>query len=258
MTEGMAHYNFALYTISTLETIPTQCDENILNNPDIESMCAYFPNGNASFISAWETIMMSDIIQTNYLILPISEWLYFYDSNNNVDHIKRLYSFAETPLVISYNQNMPGRELHLSIDENIPEILSKPNTVVNLNDLGITKYQLIDNSTSLEQPIQNQAVQMTQNVSQAEQTNNNASVIKGAYNCEDFGSMKKALDFFKENGFHKDNDPYNLDGDGNGIPCESIGETVGEDSRCPAGKSWVSPFTRKDGANVKGHCRKKR
>lgn len=44
---------------------------------------------------------------------------------------------------------------------------------------------------------------------------------KGNYNCDDFDTQKEAQKFFKKHGGPQE-DPYNLDGDGDGRACESL------------------------------------
>ncbi|MFT4038134.1 MAG: excalibur calcium-binding domain-containing protein [Thermomicrobiales bacterium] len=44
---------------------------------------------------------------------------------------------------------------------------------------------------------------------------------KKDYNCSDFKTQKEAQKFFKRHGGPQQ-DPYNLDGDGDGIACESL------------------------------------
>jgi hypothetical protein len=41
-------------------------------------------------------------------------------------------------------------------------------------------------------------------------------------NCKDFDTHAHALSFFKGTGGSKTNDPYHLDGDHDGNPCESL------------------------------------
>lgn len=77
------------------------------------------------------------------------------------------------------------------------------------------------------------------------------------YNCTDFSSPAEAHAFFLAQG-GPEYDPNNLDGNGNGIACEKGSDNAESDSSnlCPPGKHWVRPYTRTDGANVRGHCRK--
>ncbi|WP_100398730.1 excalibur calcium-binding domain-containing protein [Bacillus sp. FJAT-44742] len=41
-------------------------------------------------------------------------------------------------------------------------------------------------------------------------------------NCGDFDSGAEVWDFWESNGYHSQNDPHGLDGDSDGIPCESL------------------------------------
>ncbi len=91
--------------------------------------------------------------------------------------------------------------------------------------------------------------------------------------CVDF-TTKEAAQTASANG-----DPHNLDGDNDGEACEwGVGLQAmkhytkpipkptppksnppysGGSSRCGSGKTYVSPYTRRDGTRVKGHCRSK-
>jgi hypothetical protein len=42
------------------------------------------------------------------------------------------------------------------------------------------------------------------------------------YNCSEFRSWREARDFFKRTGGTENNDPYGLDTDHDGIPCEYL------------------------------------
>lgn len=46
------------------------------------------------------------------------------------------------------------------------------------------------------------------------------AVDPSAYDCNDFFSHAEAQAFFEDN--NPENDPYHLDGDGDGIACESL------------------------------------
>jgi hypothetical protein len=40
--------------------------------------------------------------------------------------------------------------------------------------------------------------------------------------CSDFATQQEAQDFWDRNGYSATNDPYGLDGDADGIPCEEL------------------------------------
>lgn len=44
----------------------------------------------------------------------------------------------------------------------------------------------------------------------------------GDVNCDDFNTHRQAQDFFKGTGGSRNNDPYGLDSDGDGIACETL------------------------------------
>lgn len=45
---------------------------------------------------------------------------------------------------------------------------------------------------------------------------------EGTVNCSAFETGGEVWDFWTEHGYHADNDPEGLDGDSDGIPCESL------------------------------------
>ncbi len=47
------------------------------------------------------------------------------------------------------------------------------------------------------------------------------SYESGDYDCSDFDSQEEAQEFFEDNG-GPDDDPHNLDRDGDGVVCESL------------------------------------
>jgi len=44
------------------------------------------------------------------------------------------------------------------------------------------------------------------------------------YNCDDFSTKEAVMEFWYENNYSAENDPNNLDGDGDGYPCEVTSE----------------------------------
>lgn len=81
------------------------------------------------------------------------------------------------------------------------------------------------------------------------------------YNCSDFATENEAQEHFLAAG-GPSSDPNDLDRDGDGYACEYdprqeiARPATPTSSRCPAGEHWVNGYTRKGGANVRGHCRK--
>lgn len=84
------------------------------------------------------------------------------------------------------------------------------------------------------------------------------SHLYGNYDCKDFSSQAEAMRFFISNGFNANYDPYNLDADNNGIPCEIFQNKSSYSNQCPTNESWVNSYIKKNGTRVRGHCRKKR
>jgi hypothetical protein len=57
---------------------------------------------------------------------------------------------------------------------------------------------------------------------QARRRGNNDQSGSTDRNCSDFATQAEAQAFWDAKGYSASNDPHNLDGDGNGIPCESL------------------------------------
>jgi hypothetical protein len=225
MTLGTDYYNFSLYSIGTLMTVPTQCDEYARNDVNMEWICANYPQGYEAFIGNWEAIVASEIIKSTYQITPISDWVYFNDTDRSIDFYAKAYTFNTTTMLVAYDPSEQGREIFLGVGSLISSMMANASGVLNMNPLSASTP---------------------------------STTVIGSYNCEDFNGQEEAQAFFDSNGFSNDYDPYNLDANNNNIVCEVIGETVEDGSQCPPGESWVDPYVRSDGVQVKGHCRKRR
>ena len=188
-------------------------------------MCAYYPQGHDAFITTFEQIVTSPIIQANYAISPATDWQFFNEVDGTVDFYGKGYYFGQTQIIIVYDPSEQGREVFIGVSPAVMSIMVDA-----------------DSSLNISAPVAHSAT----------------PTITGSYNCIDFPTQADAISSFNSSGFSASYDPYNLDADNNGIPCESIGETTGDSDQCPAGEYWVDPYTRSDGVEVRGHCRKKR
>lgn len=238
MNQEEIHYNLALYSISILESVPTLCDESAIDDPNTEWICAYYPNGYEAFINAWEEIANSQIVQENYALIPFTDWMYFDETDGTVDFYAKAYELGDVQLIVAYDPSEQGREVFIGVGSLVKAVMDTAS-----GSLGIT-------------PVVN--VSESQGISNLNDSVPNIQPDIGSYNCDDFLSQDEAIAFFKERGFSATYDPYRLDADDNGIPCEQPGETMEDSSLCFVGEYWVDPYTRKDGANVRGHCRKRR
>ena len=115
--------------------------------------------------------------------------------------------------------------------------------------------------TRFKTPQQNGYVVVIKRIRRALNTTKSKALavfLSGSYSCKDFNNQAEAMQFFKENGFNASYDPYNLDADNDGIPCEALQNQYSYTSQCAANQSWVNGYVRKNGTKVRGHCRKKR
>jgi hypothetical protein len=49
---------------------------------------------------------------------------------------------------------------------------------------------------------------------------------EGTINCDEFNSGQEVWEFWEEHGYSSENDPERLDGDSDGVPCESLTENM--------------------------------
>lgn len=216
---------FAKDVIKLMSSKPATCDEAALNSRTIKWTCAPFSQGYESFVQSWEDLSNSANFKSTYPISALTPWMYFLE-NDTIDFYAKGYQLGNSKILIAHDPSEKGREIFIGIGPSTLQIM--------VNSDG-----LLENATLREaKPGKNH--------------------LKSSYNCVDFASKDEAHKFFIANGYNAQFDPFNLDADGNGIPCESTGSVASDSSQCPIGKSWVAPHTRSNGSQVKGHCRKRR
>jgi len=236
------NYNFALYSLQTLGSSISACDEAAVNEQNVEWMCGSYSLDFESFVASWENLTGSESIISAYGTLPYSDWMYFYNDDGTLDFYGKIYSFKDSMLLVGYDPSEKGREVFIGISPLMAKMEDFSSGNVDFSQSSIK--QLIHHPSNMNQASNNLP------------TSNNS--LAGSYNCEDFVSQEAAQAFFDANGFSATYDPYGLDFDNNGFPCESIGETTEDSPQCPPDHTWVRPHVRSNGSHVKGYCRKRR
>ena len=206
------------------------------------------------FIKAWERIAVSEEIKGNFSVNSTSEWMIFND-RKGLDFYAKSYDVSGAKVLIAYDPSETGREIFIGNGPPITSIMSASAGKLNTSFLGETPTPKV---TTVELPL----VGGTSTSSSVTEKPSTISSTIGSKNCSDFDNQRDAIAYFRENGFGANYDPYGLDADNNGIPCESFSRSSGVPSttasKCPTGKTWVSAYTRKDGRRVRGHCRTRR
>ncbi len=242
MVIGSDNYNFALYSLQTIGSTLSTCDAAAISEENAEWMCGSYGSDFESFVSSWENLTGSESIMSAYQIHPYSDWMYYYEPDGSLDYYGKIYSFKDTMLLAAYDPSEIGREIFIGISPFMANMVDFADGKVDFSQSTIAN--LIHHPASINK--------ISGTVS------NPKTTVTGAYNCEDFATQAAAQAFFDSNGFSATYDPYGLDFDSDGMPCESIGETVSDSEQCPPDHTWVSPHIRTDGVHVRGYCRKRR
>ena len=224
MNTATSHYKFATKAMDNLDSSVADCDSYALQDPEIEWVCGSYTQDHQSFMDSWEALMQS----LDYQLIQHSDWSVFYDVNNSVDFYGKTYYLDETEMLVAFDPSETGREIFIGASPQVFSLIA-----------GADKY-----------------VKTTSNTSTPLITSSQFD-LSGSYDCKNFKSQSEAVQFFTSNGFNSEYDPYNLDADNNGIPCEVFQDEINYSSQCSANKYWVNSYTRKNGTKVKGHCRKR-
>ncbi len=228
---------FTDYLFTELNAHKSDCDSTAINDTSTEWICAGYSYNHLKFIEAWEKLYSSEKFKKQFALTQKHDWMYFNDENGGIDFYGKGYSIQNNQVLLAFDPSELGREIFVGVNPNILAIFQ-----------GATGS--LGGTTSLVKVPENTQQQKIQSL---------VSDTKGTFNCRDFKNQKEAIAFFQSRGFSSTYDPYGLDADNNGIPCESISRNVvSQSSKCPSGKSWVAPYKRKNGTRVRGHCRKRR
>ncbi len=223
MNTDTTHYNFALKAINSLGSSVADCDSYALQDIETEWICGSYAQDHKSFINNWEALEQSFAHQ----LIPYSDWLIFRNTDNSVDFYGKTYYFNGTEMLIAFDPSEIGREVLIGVSPQVFLLVARADIYV---------------ETTLDTP----------------KTTSAQPHVYGNYDCKNFNTQAEAIQFFKSNGFNSDYDPYNLDADNNGIPCEVFQENDSYSNQCSTGENWVNSYVRKNGTRVRGHCRKRR
>lgn len=223
MNTTTEYYSFAVKAIKSLDSSLADCDSYALKDSETEWVCGSYSKGYQDFMGNWEAVTKS----FDQRLVQHSDWSVFYDNDNSVDFYGKTYYFNETEMLVAFDPSETGREIFIGVSPQVFLLISKADKYVGTTpNIPKTNYLQPD--------------------------------LYGSYDCKDFNSQIEAIEFFTSNGFNSDYDPYNLDADNNGIPCEVFQDEINLSSQCSASRYWVNAYTRKNGTKVEGHCRKRR
>jgi DNA uptake protein ComE-like DNA-binding protein len=132
MTSQTFHYNFSLYMINALGSIPTECDGTAKQDTAIEWMCAYYSNGFDAFKTYWDSYLTSETIATSYKIQAITDWQPFNNEDGTLDFYAKTYSFENGKLIAAYDLSEAGREIFIGF-EGVTNSVQTPSVNSSLN-----------------------------------------------------------------------------------------------------------------------------
>lgn len=220
MNKDATHYSFATKTINSLGGSIADCDSYAIQDPETEWMCGNYDQDYKSFMNDWEVVAES----FSHQLIPYSDWFVSYDADSSVDFYGKAYYFNTTEVLVAFDPSETGREVFICVSPYV--FLLTANTD--------TYFETTPKITSAE------------------------SHLYGGYDCKNFSSQTEAMQFFISNEFNANYDPYNLDADNDDIPCETFQNKSSDSNQCSTNESWVNSYVKKNGARVRGHCRKKR
>ena len=220
MDRDATYYNFSKKVLNSLGSSVATCDSYALQDSDTEWMCGNYDQDYKNFMNDWEDVSES----FSHQLIPYSDWFVSYDTDSSVDFYGKAYYFNRTEILVAFDPSETGREIFIGISPYVFLLMADTDTY----------FETMPKTPSAE------------------------SHLHGNYDCKDFNSQAEAMQFFISNGFNANYDPYNLDADNNGIPCEIFQNKSSYSNQCSTNESWVSSYVKKNGTRVRGHCRKKR
>ena len=223
MDREATHYNFSKKALNSLGSSVATCDSYALQDPETEWLCGSYGENQTRFIVDWE----SSVKSIRHQLTPYSDWFVSRDDEGAIDFYGKAYYFNEKKMLVAFDPSETHREIFIGVSPNI--------------------FLLADSAESYLKTKPN-----IQKMTLAE------TLLFNSYSCKNFDSQVEAMQFFKEHGFNAGYDPYNLDADNDGIPCEVFQNQRSYTNQCTANESWVNGYVRKNGTRVHGHCRKKR
>ena len=222
MDTNTAHYSFATKVINSLGSSEAVCDSYALQDTETEWICGSYAQDYKDFMNNWEALTRT----FDHQLIPHSDWSVFYNEDKSVDFYGRTYYFNGTEMLVAFDPSEIGREVFIGISPKVFLLIAEAD-----------RY-----------------VEATPDVQKKPAAQSNLS---GSDDCKNFNSQAEAIKFFTSNGFSSDYDPYNLDADNDGIPCEVLQDKNSYSNQCSTSESWVNSYVKKNGTRVKGHCRKR-
>ena len=219
MDKQSDYFAFSENVLNSLGSSVATCDSYALQDPTTEWLCGRYQEDQTRFIVAWESAVKPFENQ----LIPYSDWFVFRDDDGAIDFYGKAYNFNQIKMLVAFDPSEAGREIFIGVSPDVFLVADSAEAYLNT-----TKSKTL------------------------------AVPLSGSYSCKDFNNQAEAMQFFKENGFNASYDPYNLDADNDGIPCEALQNQYSYTSQCAANQSWVNGYVRKNGTKVRGHCRKKR
>lgn len=247
MPQDSERYAFVGEVFNALGVNSSTCDQSAIDDPYSEWRCASYPEDYANFIRHWQAMLEQ---HREYPILAISQWKYFTDEAGEIDFYARAYQLVTSDqLIVAYDPSEVGREIFIGMSENVGSIVhyaqgslvletmqripDAPN--VSMSDLLLsalmsdfaappsdnTSNEIFTTRAFQENGQESQAVVATATMSA--QSDNPPPLIPASagYNyCNGFSNQATAQAFYDQNGFNLEYDPYNLDRNKNGVPCE--------------------------------------
>ncbi|MGP5201861.1 hypothetical protein ACTXKB_03735 [Psychrobacter aquimaris] len=223
MDREATYYNFSKKALNSLGSSVATCDSYALQDPETEWLCGSYGEDQTRFIVDWE----SSVKSFEHQLIPYSDWFVSRDDDGAIDFYGKAYYFNEIKILVAFDPSETRREVFIGVSPNIF-------LLADAADSYLKKKPNIPKMTLAE------------------------TTLSDSYSCKDFDSQVEAMQFFEKHGFNVDYDPYNLDADNDGIPCEVFQNQGSYTNQCTASESWVNGYVRKNGTRVRGHCRKKR
>lgn len=255
MPQDGERYAFVSKVFTALGVASSDCDQSAIEDPHSEWRCASYAEDYASFIRHWQAMLEQ---HREYPILAISKWKYFTNEANEIDFYARAYQLVNNDqLIIAYDPSEEGREVFIGMSEGVGGIVhyAKGSLVletmqrvpdapdVSMSDLLISALMAdfaapppndainemfttrpFEDAVQGPQPALNaptSTATTTQDASESDETPPPLIPTSAGYNyCNGFSSQEAAQTFYNQSGFSLENDPYNLDKNKNGVPCE--------------------------------------
>lgn len=248
MPQDSERYAFVGEVFNALGVNSSTCDQSAIDDPYSEWRCASYTEDYAHFIKHWQAMLEQ---HREYPILAISQWKYFIDEAGEVDFYARAYQLVTSDqLIVAYDPSETGREIFIGMSENVGGIVQyahgsivletmqrvpdAPN--ISMSDLLISALMAdfaapppddaineIFTTRAFHEALPESQTAVATATTPAQSNPSPLPIIptSAGYNyCNGFSNQAAAQAFYDQNGFNLEYDPYNLDKNKNGVPCE--------------------------------------